>query len=315
VKESCLGGSWAELLSTLRDRGRRRLGASVGAVGESLKAMDLVELEQNRTQRSTTCLTDLPESSSSSFAIPDRGKQIDPRNVSTTFYRSCPLPQATPKDRGRGRGRWGPAAAMLFTVLTLASCNDGRVVVYRIPKEGIDVAMQSGSAGLVPPPGKPAQWTKPDGWNEQPLSEMRLGSFKVDGPNATSADISVIAFPGEAGGLISNINRWRGQLQLTPLDEDQLSQTVQRTEVDNVPTYLVDFQTAEGSAKPSRILGAVLQTPDRAWFVKMTGPPELIEGQRQQFLTFVKSFHFTSPTGTESPAPSAPIKPKSTNDE
>ena len=113
--------------------------------------------------------------------------------------------------------------ALFAVAMALVSCNNDKIEVYKIPKEGINVAMQSGSAGLVPPPGNPAQWTKPDGWNEQPLSEMRLGSFKVDGPNAASADVSVIAFPGEAGGLISNINRWRGQLQLSPLDEDQLS--------------------------------------------------------------------------------------------
>jgi hypothetical protein len=90
---------------------------------------------------------------------------------------------------------------------------------------------------------------------------------------------------------------------------------IQRTEVDNVPTFLVDFQTAENAPKPSRILGAVLQTADRAWFVKMTGPPELLESQRQKFLDFVKSFRFTSPSEAERPAPAVSIKPKSTNDE
>jgi hypothetical protein len=201
------------------------------------------------------------------------------------------------------------------SVMALASCNNDKVQVYTIPKEGINVAMQSGSAGLAPPTGIPAQWTKPDGWSEQPLSEMRLGSFKVEGPSAGSADVSVIAFPGEAGGLISNINRWRGQLQLPPLDEDQLAQLVQRTEVDNVPTSLVDFRTAESAANPSRILGAVLQTADRAWFVKMTGPPDLLESQRQKFLDFVKSFHFTSPAEAKPLKPAEPTKPKSTNDE
>jgi hypothetical protein len=203
---------------------------------------------------------------------------------------------------------------MLALALALVSCNNDKIEVYRIPKEGIKVAMESGPEGLAPARGNPAQWTKPDGWKEQPLSEMRLGSFKVDGSNAASADVSVIAFPGDAGGLISNINRWRGQLQLEPLNEDQLAQSTQRTEVDSAPTYLVDFQTAENAPKPSRILGAVLQTADRTWFVKMTGPPELIENQRQTFLDFVKSFHFTSPAGAESPAPAVSTKSKSTND-
>jgi hypothetical protein len=199
--------------------------------------------------------------------------------------------------------------------LGLVSCNNDKIEVYKIPKQGINVAMQSGSGELAPPPGNPARWTKPDGWSEQPLSEMRLGSFKVDGANGGSADVSVIAFPGEAGGLISNINRWRGQLQLSPLAEDQLPQMIQRTDVDNVPTFLVDFQTAQNAPKPSRILGAVLQTADRTWFVKMTGPPEFIESQRQKFLDFVKSFRFTSPTDAEPPVPALSTKQKSTNDE
>ena len=37
--------------------------------------------------------------------------------------------------------------------LSLLSCNNDKIEVYKIPKEGINVAMQSGSAGLVPPPG------------------------------------------------------------------------------------------------------------------------------------------------------------------
>jgi len=219
--------------------------------------------------------------------------------------------------RGRVRSGGGRGRALLggMLALSLVSCHNNEIEVYKIPKEGTNVALQSRSAGSVPPLDNPAQWTKPDGWSEQPLSEMRLGSFKVDGANATSADVSVIAFPGEAGGLTSNINRWRGQLQLGPLDEDELARSTLRTEVDNVPTYLVDFQTAQNAPKPSRILGAVLQTADRTWFVKMTGPPDLIESQRQKFLDFVKSFHFTTSAGAEAPAPAVSTKPKSTNDE
>ncbi len=204
----------------------------------------------------------------------------------------------------------------LASALALISCDNDKIEVYKIPKEGISVAMQSGPAGLVPPPpDSPAHWTRPESWAEQPLTEMRLASFKVAGPDADSADVSVIAFPGEAGGLISNINRWRGQLQLSPLSEEQLPEVIQKIVVDNVPADLVDFQTAANAPKPSRILGAVLQAGDRTWFVKMTGPPQLIESQRQIFLDFVKSFRFTSPKESEPPAPSLPTKPKSTNDE
>ena len=227
---------------------------------------------------------------------------------------------ATPKVHERERRRHfqkcrsGRGLGWMAITLALVSCDNDKIEVYKIPKEAVNAATQSGPPSLVPPTAIPAQWSKPDGWIEQPLSEMRLASFKVDGANNASADVSVNAFPGEAGGLISNINRWRGQLQLSPLDEDQLSQIIQRTEVDNVPTFLVDFQTAENSPNPSRLLGAVLQDADRTWFVKMTGPPELLEDQRQKFLAFVKSFRFTSRTEAESAAPAVSNTPKSTND-
>src|SRR5690349_5138785 len=141
----------------------------------------------------------------------------------------------------------GPSYAVLLCgPILLTSCNNDKIEVYRVPKENLNVAMEQGN--LVPPvPEHPARWVKPDGWSEQPASEMRLGSFKVDGPDGTSADISVVAFPGEAGGLISNINRWRGQLELPPLEEKELPETVRQTEIQGAPAFFVDLQTAENS--------------------------------------------------------------------
>ena len=221
------------------------------------------------------------------------------------------------RDREQGRGRFRrPRLDRVLLAFAMAgglvSCNNEKIEVYRIPKENLNVAMERGR--LVPPASDhSAKWVKPDGWTEQPLSEMRLGSFKVEGPDATSADVSVVAFPGDAGGLASNINRWRGQLELPPLEEQQLQQTTQQIEVQDAPVFLVDLQTAENSTKPSRILGAVLGRSDRTWFVKMTGSPALLENQRQKFFDFVRSFRFDAPD--ESGVPPSSAKQKSTNDE
>lgn len=208
--------------------------------------------------------------------------------------------------------RTGAGYALLFCVpFVLASCNNDKIEVYRIPKENRIVAMEEGS--LAPQaPELSAKWAKPDGWSEQPVSEMRLASFKVNGPDATSADVSVTAFPGDAGGLVSNVNRWRGQLELPQLEENQLRETIQQREIQGAPAYFVDLQTVEHSSKASRILGAVMERPDRTWFVKMTGPPALLESQRQKFLDFVTSFQFEN--SDQSGVPASPTKQKSTND-
>ncbi len=199
---------------------------------------------------------------------------------------------------------------LLFSILVCAGCDQQRVEVYQIPKQS--VAMED-SAKLAPPPAaQPARWEKPADWQEQPLTEMRQASFKVAAPEGASADISVTSFPGEAGGIESNVNRWRGQLELPPLAGDELEKIIVRRDVDGVPAMLVDFQTAPATAKPSRILGAIFELPDRTWFVKMTGETALLEKQKTQFDQFVQSFRFSG-QGAESLG--ASMGAKSTNDQ
>ena len=207
--------------------------------------------------------------------------------------------------------------SLALLAFSLAACNNESVSVYRIPKENNQVSLQTGSGNLAPPPpANPASWSKPDGWTEKPLSEMRLGSFEVPGTNGESADVSVTAFPGDAGGLESNVNRWRGQVHLPALEGDQLTQSCQEETVDGVPTMIVDLQTPAGAEKASAILGAVLRTSDRTWFVKMTGPPDLLKGQKDNFLELVRSFRFqsTAPEQNQQQEEPPPSQVKSTND-
>jgi len=145
------------------------------------------------------------------------------------------------------------------------------------------------------------------------LSEMRLASFKAEGSNGKSADISISSFPGDAGGLESNINRWRGQVHQAVLDEESLAKTMERTTVDGVPVVLVDVQTPEGTQKPDRIIGAVLRTADRTWFVKMTGSPATLQAQTENFKQFVNSFRFPNQPDTSNESIGSG-KAKSTND-
>jgi hypothetical protein len=217
--------------------------------------------------------------------------------------------------RLRALGRCAFGAALM--VAALAGCDRRSVQVYEVPKEpGADRALV---AGMVPsPPSAPITWTKPAGWEEQAPSEMRQGSFLARGPDGATADVSVTAFPGTAGGLESNLNRWRGQVGLRALGEDELRQAARPITADQVRGILVDYPAPSGSKESSRILGAVFQTPEAAWFVKMTGPPALVEAQKESFAAFVQSLRFRVAAAEPETDGNADVnlagRPKSTNE-
>jgi hypothetical protein len=208
--------------------------------------------------------------------------------------------------------RWWGWPLCLLLALLFSSCDQSNIAVYRIPKESVDMEASNGSLAPAPPSALP-KWIVPSDWKEQPLSEMRLASFKVEGLGGESADISVSSFPGDAGGLESNVNRWRGQVHQAVLDAESLAKTLERRTVDGVPAVLVDVQTPEGVQKPDRIVGAVLRTADRTWFIKMTGPPALLQAQVNNFKEFVSSFQFPGQSETSGES-MGPGKSKSTND-
>jgi hypothetical protein len=87
--------------------------------------------------------------------------------------------------------------------------------------------------------GEPT-WTTPDGWQQLPGSGMRYASLKIDAKDEKSADpleLTVIALDrgdkeDEREYLLSNINRWRGQLQLPPLEVDALDEDTTEVELD-----------------------------------------------------------------------------------
>ncbi|MBV9998074.1 MAG: hypothetical protein JO015_03070 [Verrucomicrobia bacterium] len=206
-------------------------------------------------------------------------------------------------------------AGLVLSLMSVAGCERRTVQVYDVPKPPSSQT-ELMAAGLVAPGPAPAaavKWTTPANWQEQPLSEMRQGSFRASGPDGANADISVVSFPGTAGGLASNLNRWRGQVELPPASDEELRQATQPVQAGPVEGILVDYASPPQSAKPSRILGAVLETPDRTWFVKMTGPPAFVETQKETFAQFVQSFQFSQVSSEGEPG--APGRPKSSNDQ
>jgi hypothetical protein len=159
--------------------------------------------------------------------------------------------------------------------------------------------------GDAPPASQPSAgeqltWETPAGWQEQQSqsSQFRLASFTVT-EGERLAEVVITRFPGDVGGVLANINRWRDQIGLAPID-DLSQQTIERLEVDGHPAGLIDLTAAEqetasgaGEATTKRMLVVLLARPDMTWFIKMTGSSQLLEAQRETFGSFIRSMKLT----------------------
>jgi hypothetical protein len=146
-------------------------------------------------------------------------------------------------------------------------------------------AMDSMANTAVPTGSDRLTWTPPAHWSAKPPSPMRKGSYAIKGHDG-EADLSITAFPGDTGGLLANLNRWRGQISLPPLPADQLETSTQHLDIGPLHVDVVDFAgTANGT--PTRILGAVVPLQGETWFFKLTGPDALVAAEKAAFLEFL----------------------------
>lgn len=169
------------------------------------------------------------------------------------------------------------------------------------PTSGGVTSSAPGMSGTVPPPPKSLQkdisWKLPKGWTEQPPSAMRAGSFSADGKNGQKADISVVVLAGVAGTDLDNVNRWRGQLNLDPIDESGLPKALEPILPGGRKMKLVDIVTGDpvidGKYK-KRMVAAIYPRGESTWFFKMTGEDALVESLKPTFKHFLETVEFRS---------------------
>jgi hypothetical protein len=185
--------------------------------------------------------------------------------------------------------------------LLLAACGEERVASYRVPKEkDPELPMAAADAGAQPAQaagpsmadtsvptagGDSLVWQAPAGWVPKAASAMRKGSFSVPGAGG-EADLSITAFPGDVGGELANVNRWRGQVGLTPLGPEGLDASVSRFSANGLAFTLVDL-TGQGDPGAKAILGAIVPFGGSTWFFKLSGTGALVGGSKAAFVDFL----------------------------
>ncbi|HND63170.1 MAG TPA: hypothetical protein PLB90_16950 [Opitutaceae bacterium] len=186
-------------------------------------------------------------------------------------------------------------------LVLLAGCRDAKVAHYRVPHENVDEAPPAPAADMaataVPTAaGDGLKWTVPGHWRAKPAGAMRKASYAVPGDGG-EGDFSVTAFPGDVGGELANLNRWRSQIHLPPLASADVAQAVTRFDAHGLKFTVAEFANTDGPAAV-RVLGAIVPVGDATWFFKLSGPDALVSREKEAFLAFLHT--------VEAPAPAAP---------
>lgn len=197
--------------------------------------------------------------------------------------------------------------------MLLTGCDQKEVHSYYAPKDPVPSAQQqvpgmmpSAQASNSPAQSIPApkvEWTVPPGWSTVPTTQqMRLATFDAGG-----AEVSVAAFPGDVGGDLANVNRWRGQLGLAPITNLDLPAALKVVQAGNTKVSFVEI-TGEGQTADQVMLGAIVLPGDgQSWFVKSTTTKAKASEIKSSFEQFAKSLRLVNESAApqQSPTPAA----------
>jgi hypothetical protein len=195
--------------------------------------------------------------------------------------------------------------AIAAASLLVSACGDEKVSTYRAPKDKeVEAPMPAADAGAQPDSGTPPApgasmaetavptasgpglvWQAPAQWTAKAAGAMRKATYAVPGAGGES-DLSITAFPGDVGGELMNVNRWRGQLALPPLRAEELDASVSHVEANGLKMTLVEL-ASQGDPGGKAMMGAIVPVNGSTWFFKLTGPGSSVRASKPEFLEFL----------------------------
>ena len=168
------------------------------------------------------------------------------------------------------------ATALFF--LAAAGCRRDEITHVRVAKRA--PAAPQGSARSI-------AWTLPEGWTQSVASGVRTASLKP--AVAGHVEVSLTVLPGTAGGNLANVNRWRGQLGLSAIDDAAIASLRATVQSKAGAFAMYDF-TSEGQKK-RRMIVALAVVEGGTLFVKMLGDVAPVGAARQEFISLVEGIH------------------------
>jgi hypothetical protein len=150
-----------------------------------------------------------------------------------------------------------------------------------MPTESAPVAASANASGPLPA-----------GWKEIPNPQMLLAKYVIQGSGDAKAEVNISMLAGQGGGVMMNVSRWRGQLGLSPMSEEDFSKDARTVDVAGGKGTLVDMTGTDKSGKKSRLIGVIAPQASDTWFYKLMGDEQIVEQQKDAFLKFIQSAKF-----------------------
>jgi hypothetical protein len=128
-----------------------------------------------------------------------------------------------------------------------------------------------------------------------PPSQFLLAEFSVPGDKGAKAEVNVAEMDGDGGGLLPNVNRWRGQLGLGAVGENDLPQVAQSLDVPAGTATQVDFTGTDAkTGAPTRLIGVIVTQNGQTWFYKLMGDKDVVARQKDAFTKFIQSANYAN---------------------
>jgi hypothetical protein len=187
-----------------------------------------------------------------------------------------------------------------LSLIASLSCTEEKIRTYRVAEEDSSEAPPAMAPAAAPTPtageGK-LRWDVPDGWQELEPGQFQTALYDL----GEGVKVSVSSLPGDAGGEAANVNRWRRQIGLGPV-EDVGGETL--AVEDGVSSKWFDLRgDADG------ILAAIISLGGETWFFKLSAPTAGIDAKRDAFMSFLAGIHMGSKPAPAEEAPPSTEKP------
>ncbi len=141
----------------------------------------------------------------------------------------------------------------------------------------------------------PAGWSAEAASSPMRLLEMRVPATGAEGTPGTGE--CLVAFFSFGGDVAGNIERWRGMV-LGPDGKPSTAAPVTTTESGGLKVHTIEMAGTYMDGMPGgprtprenwMFRGAVIETPERLTFIRMTGPEEAMKAAAEGWTVLVRS--------------------------